>query len=94
MTKRFFVYLITNKNNTVLYVGVTSNLIQRMWQHKNKVVEGFSSKYNLDKLVYYEVFENPERAIQREKNLKFWKRQWKIKLIEEKNPKWKNRLLA
>jgi putative endonuclease len=90
MTKQFFVYIITNKINTTLYIGITSNLIQRIWQHKNKIVEGFSSKYNLDKLVYYEIYENPEHAIQREKNLKFWKREWKMKLVEGKNLKWKD----
>ena len=77
MKKKGYVYILTNKNNTTLYIGVTSNLVKRIWEHKNKVVEGFSSKYNLDKLVYYEVFEDIETAINREKYLKGKKRQYK-----------------
>ncbi|MDR0291452.1 MAG: GIY-YIG nuclease family protein, partial [Elusimicrobium sp.] len=70
MNKSFCVYILTNKNNSVLYTGVTSNLPKRMWEHKEKVVKGFSKRYNLDKLVYYEVFEQPITAIEREKQIK------------------------
>jgi putative endonuclease len=82
------VYIITNAHNTTLYIGVTSMLNQRIYQHKNKLVKGFSAKYNLDKLVYFELFENMESAILREKRLKKWRRDWKNKLINELNPDW------
>ena len=88
MEKKGYVYIITNKNNTTLYIGVTSNLIKRIWEHKNKVVEGYSKKYNLDKLVYYEVADNIETAIEREKFLKGKTRQYKNNLISEMNYKW------
>jgi putative endonuclease len=73
-----------------LYVGVTSDLPKRIWQHKNKVVEGFSKKHDLDKLVYYETHENAESAITREKRLKKWNRKWKIELIQKENPDWQD----
>ena len=88
MEKKGYTYIITNKNNTTLYIGVTSNLIKRIWEHKNKVVEGFSKKYNLDKLVYYEMFEDIENAIIREKFLKGKTRQYKINLINNMYAKW------
>ena len=75
-----------NESNTVLYVGVTSNLIKRIWEHKHKVVEGFSKKYNLTKLVYFEALEDVGVAIKREKQLKNWHREWKINLILKFNP--------
>ena len=81
-------YLIANKNNSTLYIGVTSNLVQRIWQHKNKQVVGFTTQYNIDKLVYYEQHDNMSDAIVREKQLKKWRRQWKINLIETHNPHW------
>ncbi len=81
-----YVYMLTNEYNTVFYIGVTSNLIKRIWEHKSKVVEGFTKKYNLNKLVYYEVSDNIESAINREKQLKKWHRQWKINLVKEFNP--------
>ena len=84
------VYILTNHHNTTLYIGVTSNLIQRIYQHKNKLVKGFSTKYNLTKLVYFELFEDMENAIVREKRLKYWNRQWKNKLISEVNPDWRD----
>jgi putative endonuclease len=86
----FFVYIITNKNNTVLYTGVTSDLIKRIYQHKNKTVKGFSKKYNLEKLAYYETFYDPETAIIREKQIKKGTRQKKIDLINNFNPGWKD----
>jgi putative endonuclease len=90
MDKIFCVYILTNKMYGTFYVGVTSNLIKRIWEHKNKVIEGFSSKHDLDMLVYYEVHENAESAIKREKRLKRWNRKWKIELIQKQNPDWKD----
>lgn len=86
--KESFVYIITNKKNGTLYIGVTSDLIKRIYEHKNKIFEGFSSKYKLDKLVYFEKFDDIYNAINREKILKTWKRSWKKDLIEKQNPDW------
>jgi len=86
----FYVYILTNKTNKVLYIGVTNNLIRRIFEHKNKLVDGFTSKYNLNKLVYYEHFTHINEAIKREKRLKKWNREWKNKLISEQNPEWKD----
>lgn len=83
---QYYVYFTTNKNNNVIYVGVTGNLLQRIYQHKNKIFAGFTKKYNVDKLVYYEIYNNIEDAIRREKQLKNWHREWKMRLIEEHNP--------
>ncbi|WP_320411951.1 GIY-YIG nuclease family protein [Alteromonas aquimaris] len=88
MMKQPCVYITSNLNNTTLYIGVTSNLIQRIYQHKNKQVEGFSSRYNVNKLVYFEVFDDMENAILREKRLKKWNRSWKNRLISQLNPEW------
>ena len=88
--KSYFVYILASKKNGTLYVGVTSNLEKRIWEHKNKVVEGFTEKYNVDKLVYYEQTEDVESALTREKQMKVWKRDWKIKLIQENNPEWED----
>ncbi len=82
------VYLLASKRNGTLYVGVTSDLIKRVWEHKNHVVAGFTDKYSVDLLVWYEVHETMESAIGREKALKEWKRAWKLRLIEEHNPDW------
>jgi putative endonuclease len=79
--------LASNKNGT-LYIGVTSNLVQRVWQHKHHLVKGFSEKYNVHSLVYYEQQDSVQAAILREKQLKKWNRAWKIRLIEENNPDW------
>jgi putative endonuclease len=84
------VYLLANKRNTVFYIGVTSDLIKRIWQHKEKLVEGFTKKYNADKLVYYEVFDSIQEAIKREKQLKNWRREWKLDLIRSQNPEFKD----
>lgn len=86
--KYYCVYIITNKYNTVLYTGVTGNLIGRIYYHKNKSVSSFSSKYNLNKLVYFEIFKDIKLAIQREKQIKSGSRKDKIILIEKENPKW------
>ncbi len=84
------VYILSSKRNGTLYVGVTSNLIKRVWEHKNDVVEGFSSKYHTHTLVWFELHETIESAIRREKAIKNWKRAWKIRAIEERNPTWKD----
>lgn len=90
MGKQGFTYIITNSSNTTLYIGVTSNLIKRIWEHKNHVVNGFSKRYNLEKLVYFEQCDSIETAILREKFLKGKTRQYKISLIEKGNPTWKD----
>ena len=90
MKKYFYVYILASKRNGTLYVGVTSNLIRRVWEHKNNVVGGFTQKYNVHNLVYYEQCESAESAIRREKRLKEWPRQWKLNLVESKNPDWKD----
>ena len=82
------VYILTSKPNGTLYIGVTSNLVQRVWQHKNDLIEGFSKRYSVHMLVWYEAHESMKSAIMREKMLKRWKRAWKIRLIQEANPKW------
>lgn len=81
---------MTNKINTVLYTGVTSELKKRIWEHKERIVKGFTEKYNIDKLVYFEIFNDPENAILREKQIKVGSRNKKIKLIKEINPEWKD----
>ena len=88
MSKQFYVYILASKRNGTLYVGVTSDLIKRVWEHKNKLVKGFTEKYRVDKLVYYEVHADAENAIIREKQIKKWNQLWKLRLIEEENPKW------
>ena len=86
----YFVYILTNKTNKVLYTGVTNNLERRLYEHKNHLVDGFSSKYNTNKLVYYEVSESIESAIAREKQIKAYRRDKKIALINELNSEWKD----
>ena len=88
--KFYFVYILASQRNGTLYIGITSNLLKRVWEHKNKKVAGFTKKYNIDKLVYFEQTENVISALEREKQLKKWNRSWKIKLIENKNPKWQD----
>lgn len=88
--KKMFVYIMSNHPNGTLYVGVTNNLIRRVWEHKNKVTKGFTSKYGLDRLVYYEIYDDEITAIGREKTLKEWKREWKFALIEKNNPGWED----
>jgi len=88
--KQYFVYILASKRNGTLYAGVTNNLIKRVWEHKNNVIEGFTQKYNVRKLVYYEITDDVDSAIIREKQMKKWRRQWKIELIEKSNPEWKD----
>ena len=86
--KNYYVYILTNKPNGTLYIGVTNDLARRIYEHRNKLINGFTKKYNLKKLIYFEVFDRIEDAILREKRLKKWNRQWKIELIEKTNPNW------
>ena len=81
---------MTNKRNGTLYIGVTSNLVARIWQHKNKMIEGFTKEYDIHILVYFEQHENIQLAIKREKQIKNWQRKWKLNLIEKTNPNWKD----
>ena len=86
----YFVYILTNKNNTVLYTGVTNNLHRRIWQHKSKLLKGFTKRYNVTKLVYFEMYDDPESAISREKQLKAGSRKKKLELINSFNKEWKD----
>ncbi len=85
---KYYIYILASKKNGTLYIGVTSNLQKRVWEHKQKLIKGFTEKYNVHMLVYYEQFEDIEQAITREKQLKKWNRHWKIKLINTMNPGW------
>lgn len=84
--KQYFVYILRNNSGT-FYIGITNNLIRRIWEHKEKLVDGFTQKYHIDKLVYYEIYQDPATAIEREKQLKNWNRKKKIELITKQNPK-------
>jgi putative endonuclease len=88
--KQYFVYIVTNFNNKVLYIGVTNDLTRRIFEHKNKLIKGFTEKYNLTKLVYFEQFSRIEDALLAEKRLKNWHREWKINLIKKSNPEFKD----
>jgi len=87
-TKNYYVYLLTNWNNKVIYVGVTNDLNRRLYEHKNKIVQGFTQKYNLNKLVYFEETNDVNAAITREKEIKKWRREKKDKLVNQLNPNW------
>jgi putative endonuclease len=84
----YYVYLLASDRNGTLYVGVTNDLVRRVYEHKNKLVRGFTSRYGIDRLVWFEVYDDPENAITREKEIKKWRRAWKLRLIEESNPQW------
>lgn len=90
MKKQYFVYILASQRNGTLYVGMTSDLARRVDEHKQETVEGFTRKYHVHILVYYEVYDSPDEAISREKNMKAWQRAWKLRLIEEYNPGWKD----
>ncbi len=93
MDKQYYVYIMTNKGHRVLYTGVTNDLQRRVYEHKNKLVKGFTNKYNVIKLVFYEVCNDIESAILREKQIKGWLRKKKIALIESMNPEWRDLIL-
>ena len=90
MSKQYYIYIMTNKNNRVLYTGITNDLKRRAYEHKEKLVDGFTKKYNVSKLVYYEAHEDPENAILREKKIKAGSRQKKIDLINSMNKEWRD----
>ncbi len=90
MDKQFFVYMVTNKNNYAIYTGVTNNLIRRIYEHKNKLIDGFTKKYNCNKLVWYEIHETSISAIEKEKQIKAGSRKKKIELINLENEEWKD----
>lgn len=88
MNKKYFVYILASKKYGTLYIGITNNLIKRIYEHKNNLVEGFTKQYSVHNLVYLEEYASVEEAIKREKQLKKWNRDWKIRLIEKCNPEW------
>jgi len=89
-SKSYFIYILASKRNGTLYIGVTSNLLKRVDQHKHNLVEGFTAKYNVHQLVYYERYQDVNAALIWEKRMKKWNRKWKIDLIEKTNPEWKD----
>ena len=90
MRKQFAVYILASQRNGTLYVGVTSNLVKRVWEHREGVVDGFSKEYGVKTLVWYELHDNAESAITREKQIKKWNRIWKLSMIEGRNPEWRD----
>ncbi len=84
----YYVYLLASKRNGTLYLGVTNNLIRRVYEHKNKIVRGFTQRYDVSLLVWFEIYDDPTNAIAREKEIKKWRRAWKLRLIEQSNPRW------
>ena len=86
--RRFYVYLLASRRHGTLYIGITNDLLRRVHEHKTKLVPGFSARYDSNRLVYFETYDDPETAIAREKQLKRWRRDWKIVLIERANPDW------
>ncbi len=88
--KQYCVYILASKRNGTLYTGISSELIKRTWVHKNDVIDGFTKKYGVHILVHYEIYDDPENAIKREKRIKKWNREWKLNLIEANNPDWKD----
>lgn len=86
----YYIYILSNTPNTVLYVGVTRDLYKRMYQHQNKLIKGFTTRYNVSKLIYYEEYKNINEALVREKQLKGWKREWKVSLVLTVNPKFRD----
>ncbi len=88
--REYWIYILCSKRNGTLYIGVTNNLMRRVYEHKQKMIKGFTKKYHVCRLVYAEKFDNINDAINREKCLKKWKRSWKLRLIEELNPKWED----
>ena len=90
MEKQPAVYMLTSRRNGTLYIGVTSDLTKRVWEHKNDLAKGFTKRYSVHRLVWYELHESMDSAIKREKSMKEWKRAWKLRLIESVNPDWQD----
>jgi len=90
LEKNYYIYIMTNKWNNVLYTGITNDLKRRVFEHKNKIIKGFTERYNINKLVYYEIYDDVYNAIQREKQIKSWSRKKKIELIKSLNPEFKD----
>jgi putative endonuclease len=90
VNKQPAVYILVSKRNGTLYIGVTSDLVKRIWEHRNSMVEGFTKRYGVHQLVWYELHGSMESAIEREKRLKEWRRKWKLELIESTNPEWQD----
>jgi putative endonuclease len=88
--RQFFLYILASRPGGALYVGVTSDLVRRIYEHKQKLIKGFTARYGIDKLVYFEVYDTAYAAIQREKNIKHWPRVWKTRLIAQSNPSWRD----
>jgi putative endonuclease len=88
MTRQYYVYILASRKHGTLYIGITNDILRRVHEHKLKLVRGFSARHGIDKLVYFEIFDDPASAIAREKQLKKWRRDWKLELIESKNPSW------
>jgi putative endonuclease len=88
--KDYFVYILANKPRGTIYVGVTSNLVRRVHEHREGAISGFSKRYGLKQLVYFERYDDPTSAIQREKNIKHWSREWKLDLVASANPQWRD----
>ncbi|MEP0827974.1 MAG: GIY-YIG nuclease family protein [bacterium] len=88
--RAYYIYILTNKKNGTLYIGVTNNLLRRIYEYKSAAIDGFTKKYGLKRLVYFEIIEDAAAAIAREKQLKWWRRSWKIDLIEKFNPDWRD----
>ena len=84
----YYVYILASRRDGAIYVGVTNDIVRRIYEHRTKVIQGFTSKYNITRLVWFEIYEDPISAISREKELKKWKRAWKVQLIEAQNPRW------
>ena len=84
----YYVYLLASDRNGTLYIGVTSDLVRRVYEHKNKVKPGFTRRYDVGRLVWFEIYDDPTNAILREKEIKKWRRAWKLRLIEQSNPQW------
>jgi putative endonuclease len=84
----YYVYILASRKDGAIYVGVTNDIVRRIYEHRTKIIQGFTSKYNITRLVWFEIYEDPISAISREKELKKWKRAWKVQLIEAQNPRW------
>ena len=90
MIMNYYVYIIASRKDGAIYLGVTNDIIRRVYEHRTKAARGFSSQYNITRLVWFEIYDDPISAISREKQLKKWKRNWKVQLIEARNPKWED----